>query len=133
MKKVYILDSCAIITLFKEEEGSEKVKDLLNQSIQQEIDLYLPIIQFGEILYIIEKYLGEEIKNEVRAQIKASRIRIANIDENLTEEAAHYKAQGGISYPDCFVIAIAKKFNGVILTKDKEFRKFQKEVKIEWL
>ena len=133
MKQVYVLDSCAIITLFKEEDGSGRVKELLEKSIEQKVDLYLPIIQFGEILYVIELYLGATIKAEVREQIKASRIKIANINEELTEEAAQYKARGGISYQDCFVIAIAKKLNGIILTKDKEFKKFEEIVEVEWL
>ncbi|MBP9665121.1 MAG: PIN domain-containing protein [Pyrinomonadaceae bacterium] len=47
--------------------------------------------------------------------------------------AAGYKAGGGISYADCFAAALAKQTNATLITGDREFKKLESEITIEWL
>jgi predicted nucleic acid-binding protein len=49
------------------------------------------------------------------------------------EIAADYKLEGGISYADCFLLVEAEKHGGLIVTKDKEFKKFEKRLNIHWI
>jgi PIN domain nuclease of toxin-antitoxin system len=37
---VYLLDACALITMFNNEEGAEKVRDLIFRSIQGEAGFF---------------------------------------------------------------------------------------------
>jgi predicted nucleic acid-binding protein len=48
--------------------------------------------------------------------------------------AAKYKTLGGIAYFDCFNLVLAKKFpKAEILTLDREYEKFSKDFKIQFL
>jgi len=128
----YILDSSALICLFKEEKGGGFIEKILRQAENKEVNLYMPAVQYGEILYITEKEFGLEKRNEVEDILENLPIKILEIDKKISRVAAGFKAQGGIAYPDCFVIAIAIKFKASIITKDKEFKKFKDKVDISW-
>ncbi len=48
-------------------------------------------------------------------------------------DAAKIKAEYPLSFADCFVAALARKKDAVILTGDPEFKKLEHVVTIEWL
>jgi len=129
---IYVLDSSSLLCLFKGEKEANFIEKILEKSKNKKVNLYMPSIQYGEILYITQREFGIEKKNEIQDILDNLPIKIFEIDKKLSIEAAKFKAQGGISYPDCFVIAIAIKLNAKIITKDKEFKKFEKQVSIQW-
>jgi len=129
---VYVLDSSALICLFKNEKEGKFIEKILRQAENKEVILHLPVMQYGEILYITEREFGLEKKNEVEDILENLPIQIVAVDKKLSKAAASFKSQGGIAYPDCFVIAIAIKLKATILTKDKEFKKFENKVDIRW-
>src|SRR3989344_3129552 len=105
----YIIDSSALLAICLNEPEAEKMEWQLIRAREGKSSLFLSVVQYGEILSIIP------------------------VDRSTAEEAATAKARGGISYPDALVIATAKDRHAIILTKDREFQKFSKEVSIEWL
>jgi len=129
----YVLDSCVLIAFFKNEKSAAKVEQFLLKAKNKELELYLPIIQWGEILYIIQREYGQEKSDEVKFVLNNLPIKFIDITQELTEIAYKYKSRGGIAYPDCFVIAVASLLKGVVLTQDKEFKKFKEEINLEWL
>jgi len=48
-------------------------------------------------------------------------------------QAAHYKASLPIAYADCFVLSLAKKVGGTVVTGDPEFQKAENQVPARWL
>ena len=130
---IFVLDSSAILAFMFNEDGAAKVEELLRNAEEREVQLILPVIQLGEILYIVERRDGENKRKEADELIKNLPLTFAEINLQIAESAAGFKARGGISYPDAFVIAIALDVEGKILTKDREFKKFEGEVGIEWI
>ncbi|OGK26679.1 hypothetical protein A2954_01160 [Candidatus Roizmanbacteria bacterium RIFCSPLOWO2_01_FULL_37_12] len=131
-KKKYVLDSFALIALAKHETDFAKVEYLLAQAKQGNIRLYINIINLGEVFYTLIQDKKEAAPKLISATEHLP-MRIIGIDIFLLKEAAKIKAKGGISYADAFVIATALKHDAIIVTGDKEFKKFEKLVKIEWL
>jgi predicted nucleic acid-binding protein len=60
-------------------------------------------------------------------------VEIVEADWNLTRQAAAFKANGNISYADCFAAALAKLKKAELVTGDKEFKALEGEIKIVWL
>jgi len=52
--------TCALIALFKKEDGADRVKALLDQTITGESNIYLNVINLIEIYYLFYRALGKE-------------------------------------------------------------------------
>jgi predicted nucleic acid-binding protein len=131
--KEYILDSCALLAYFMDEKEADHMEEIL---LKAEQNLYLNFVNYGEALYILRnRGFPKESVLKVQNRIKNYLgIEFLKTDDFETVElACDFKAKGGISYFDAFILASAKKKKLTIITKDQEFKKFEKEVKILWL
>ena len=131
--KSYVLDSFAIISYARGENGAMKVFELLNKALLGEIELFLCVINWGEIYYITLRMQGKENAELLRATIARYPITIIEANKELTLKAANYKAFHKISYADAFAAALAKDKKAVLVTGDKEFKSLEKEIKINWI
>ena len=129
----YVLDTSAFIAFFLNEKEAEDVEKILLDSIKRDNSCIMSVVQYGELLYTI---LNRESKRDHRwlsHLMEMYNISLVEADKSSAEVAASYKARGGISYSNCLVIALAKEKNATIVTKDKEFKKFEKDVSIKWI
>lgn len=127
----YVFDSSAFIAyLFREQEG-QRVFDIF-KSVKRG-KCFMSVIQVGEVLYIVEKERGKKAGRCAMQAIGSCGVQIVDIDVDQAIIASRLKAKGGIAYPDCFALALAAKTKGTLVTKDKEFKKYENDVKIEWL
>ncbi|HSG43561.1 MAG TPA: PIN domain-containing protein [Anaerolineales bacterium] len=60
-------------------------------------------------------------------------IEIVDTDWELTRQAAEFKANGNISFSDCFAAALAKTKKAELITGDKKFMILESEIKISWI
>jgi predicted nucleic acid-binding protein len=132
-KKIYILDSFALLAYLGDETGRERLEQLLKKADDGSCTLQMCMINFGEVLYITERHRGLMKAQKVQATIEALPIEIIDVSRNLILDAAHIKANYAISYADAFVAALAKRGNGIIITGDPEFELVEKLVLVEWL
>ena len=58
-KPAYILDSFAVIAYLNDEEGSDKVEELLDRAYEGEINLFMHAMNLGEVLYTVFREAGE--------------------------------------------------------------------------
>ncbi len=94
----------------------------------------MSVINFGEVLYIVERRRSRRAAGEVaQALVATEEIRLVDATFERAQIAAGIKALGGMSYTDCFVVALAKEVKDTILTADREFEKAGPNVAIEWL
>lgn len=129
----YIIDSFAVLKLIKKEDGYQKVAKIIEKAKLNEVKLIISSINFGEVLYRLTQLKGQEYFEKIEQVIRVLPIKIVEVETNDVINSAKLKSRGGISYADCFAINLAQKTGGIILTGDKEFEKFQEEVKIEWV
>jgi len=130
---IKVLDTHGLLVFLEREPGFEKVKSLFVAALEEDNDLLMTSVNFGEVYYIILREFGEKKVNEVEKIIRTLPIEIVDVDMQLAREAARFKATKRISYADCFVAALAKLHKGEVVTGDKEFKALEDEVKISWI
>jgi len=130
---IRILDTHGLLVFLEREPGFEKVKSLFVAALEEDNNLLMTSVNFGEVYYIILREFGEKKVNEVEKIIQTLPIEIVDVDLQLAREAARFKAVKKISYADCFAAALAKLREGEVVTGDKEFKVLEGEVKISWV
>lgn len=120
--KRYVLDSFALIAYFEGEKGQELIIGLLEQAAKSRCELFLNVVNLGEIAYIVERERGISKAQETLARIDEFPISICEIDRRLALAAAHLKAQYPIAYADCFAAALAQEKDAALVTGDPEFK-----------
>ena len=134
MKDIYVLDSSALIAFFFGESGQDEVEKLLEDANANKCILYMSLINYGEVCFILRREMNEEDVEKLKFQIKnVFGIKMHMSDLESVEKVASYKALGGIAYPDCFALVTTQELKGKLVTKDKEFKKFENDVDIFWI
>jgi len=132
--EIYVLDSFALLAHLEDEERGVKVTEILKNAQQSDkIILYISVVNLGEVYYITMRERGDLKAREVLALTKMLPIQIINVDLDLTLKASRLKAKYPVAYADCFAAALATEKDARIVTGDPEFKKMEREVKIEWL
>lgn len=133
--KRYVLDSFALIAYFEAEKGHELVTALLKRAAKGGCELFMSVVNLGEIAYIVERERGIARAQETLARIDEFPISIKDVDRRLALTAAHLKAQYPIAFADCFAAALAQDRDAALVTGDPEFRNagVDTEVTLMWL
>lgn len=132
MKK-FVLDSFALIAYCEGERAGQTVKDILKKATFNEAEIYLSIINWGEMYYIALREGGEVRAELYRTTFDKYPITIVEANKELTLQAAKYKAFHKISYADAFAAALTKIKKAILVTGDNEFKSLEREIKILWL
>lgn len=132
MSAGYILDAFALLAYLRDEPGAAFVQRLLEEAAHGQPLLYLSLINYGEILYISERWGGPAAVREVIRLVDALPIEVVSPDRTLTFHAAHLKAQHAFSFADAFAAALVQAKGLPLVTGDPEFRGMD-EIQVEWL
>lgn len=133
MKGVKVLDSWALLAYFEGEEGGSKVTEILKEAADKEKTLLISVINWGEVLYVIENRYGKEKRDEIDRLMNQMHLEIVDADKELTRQAAHLKATKKLPYADCFAAALAKIRKASLITGDRDFKHLDDALKIDWL
>lgn len=128
-----ILDTYAIMAFLQDEPGADTVRNLILKAEEGSVKLAMSVINLGEVWYAIARATSSETADRYVQEIRGVAIEIVDADWTVIRQAAAYKANGNISYADCFTAALARMREGEIVTGDKEFKVFENEIKILWI
>lgn len=131
--KAYVLDTWAVIAYLEDEPSGGQVEDLIATAHEEQIPIYMSVINVGEIWYTIAREVSEEDANASVKSLRDLRIQFEDADWTLTQEAARFKSQNKMSYADAFAAALAKVKKADLITGDTEFRPLDGEIKISWV
>ncbi|MDP3150911.1 MAG: type II toxin-antitoxin system VapC family toxin [Ignavibacteria bacterium] len=131
--KSYVLDTYSLIAYFEGEKGASQVADIIELSLHHETELFLCVINWGEMYYIALREGGEERAELYKSIIQRYPIQIVEANKELTLAAARFKAFHKMSYADAFAAVLAKTKKAILVTGDKEFKSVEKEIKINWI
>lgn len=131
--KVYVLDTWAVIAYLEDEPSGEQVEDLIATAHEEQIPIYMSVINVGEVWYTMAREISEEEANASVKSLRDLRIQFENADWELTQEAARFKSQHKMSYADAFAAALAKIKKADLITGDNEFKPLDGEIKISWV
>jgi predicted nucleic acid-binding protein len=129
----YVLDSFALLAYLQDEPVASRIEKLLDNADRGKCQLFLSVINLGELLYITERRGGVAKAQDALALIRQLPIQVVPADEQMVFAAAHIKANHTLSYADAFVVAIAMQESASILTGDPEFQAVESLVTLEWL
>ena len=133
MASSYVLDAYALMAFLRDEPGGGRVHDLLAAAAKGDCVLRVTCVNWGEVLYQVERRWGEAQLNRVIAHLDALPIQWVPVDHTLATAAAHVKAGARLSYADAFAVALAQATSATIVTGDPEFTAVADLVRIEWL
>jgi predicted nucleic acid-binding protein len=128
-----VLDSYALMAFFEDEPGADLVRGLLQKAADNGTSLLMSVVNLGEVWYSIARTTSPETADQYINEIKGLGVDIVNVDWALTRQAAAFKADGNMSYADCFAAALAKSRKADLVTGDKEFKSLESEIKIAWI
>jgi len=132
-KGPWVFDSFALLKFFQKEKGYEKIGQLLEEIKKSGGVKYINAVSLGEIIYSTKREFGDQKKIEVLANIERLTFVVLPVPNPLIFQAAEYKAQYGISYADCFVLASALEHHAKIVTGDPEFKKVEHLAEVVWV
>ena len=122
----YILDACALIALFKQEKGADKIEALFEEASTGQTVIYMNIINLIEVHYCFYRVLGREKSGLILEQIYTMPIQLIDtIDAEIFSETSRLKAQYAIPLGDS--IGLATAMGGTFVTADhSDFTEIEK-------
>jgi predicted nucleic acid-binding protein len=129
----YLLDSHALLAFFQGEPGADRVAEILRDSRQRSFDVFICMMNLGEIVYLTKRRFGDEKKIEVISRIYQLGLKVLSVTDALVFQAAEFKAQYALSYADCFALACAVNHSATLVTGDPEFKTVTHLIEIAWM
>ena len=128
-----VLDAWSLVSLFRNEPAAPRVRAILEGGPSGEHQLYLTVVNLGEVSYTIERQQGLIGASAALHRIDAYGVRIFDIDRPFALEAAKLKATWRLGYADSFAAALAQRLGAAVVTGDRGFQRVEGIVPIEWL
>ena len=129
----YVLDSHALLTYLNEEEPAPRVGEILREVERGDDQGFLSLINYGEVVYIVERARGVELAHQTIAWLDALPVQVVLPDRDATLAAAHIKAHHPVSYADSFGAALAQREGATFVTGDREFEALTGLIEIHWI
>jgi len=117
----YILDTSALLTYFEDEEGADRIEELLEQAQHHQVFLLVSFISFMEIFYITLREQSEETAHERLTLLQQLPLIRIESDPATGLVAGHLKAKYPLSLADCWIAALAEQYEALLVHKDPEF------------
>jgi len=129
-----VLDAWTVLALLqKEEPAALRVKRLLEDAEESNIELFISIINLGEVIYRIGKIKGENEAQETLDEIRRLSLTVVPATEQAVFAAVGFKMRYAISYADAFAVATAEDLDAVLVTGDPELEQLGNRIRIERL
>jgi len=115
----HILDACALLAFLNDEEGADRIEELLDLSTAGNISISMSIVNLLEVYYGELRDKGADVAQVVLDVVQHYSIKIIHaISEQAFHEAARLKATYRISIADCIGIATAAELSGQFVSSD---------------
>ncbi len=109
MSEKFVLDACAMIAFLNDEEGAQKVEQLLSQGDQAPNTLFLHEINLLEIYYGVYRDESKELADQTYVKVVNLPIKVVTgLRKNVFKEAGRLKAIYKISLADSIALAEAR-------------------------
>mgnify|MGYP001294601890 CR=1 FL=1 len=135
--QAFVLDACSLIAFLNDEEGADKVEDLLRKAKEERVKLYINKVNLLEIYYGIYRDDGEEAANETLSTILGLPILVVDkLSDGVLRESGRLKASYNISLADSIAIGEANERDAELVTADHhEFDSLEEkgEAKFYWI
>lgn len=121
----YVLDTSALLTLFKDEDGADEVEAILEACEAGRSRAYLPFMSVMELEYLVLRSSGRVAVERVLRILQAWPVERIESDPAWGRKAAAVKAQGGLSMADAWISSLALMLGAELVHKDPELDALQ--------
>lgn len=130
--KSYVLDANAVLRYFQvsDSRGGEKVSSLLEQVQKNQASISMSVVNMGEVLYILMRYVGEHTARQYIEALQHA-VSIVTVDTDQAIQAATLKHRYKLGYADSYAAVLALRNNATLVSADPSFEKLGKSLK--WL
>ena len=134
MTRRFVLDAWAVLALLQgEEPAASRVKQLLSDAQGEDPELFISIINLGEVVYRVGKVKGEDEAWQTLDQIRRLPLTVVPADEGAVFAAVRFKIHHAISYADAFAAATTGELDAILVTGDPELAQLENRIQIEVL
>jgi PIN domain nuclease of toxin-antitoxin system len=132
----YVLDACALIAYLNDEAGAEIVADLIEQSRQNFLQLYVASVNLYEVFYDglrRDEASARQLLNDLYSLPVTI---IETLDRPLMHLAGRLKVSYRISLADSIALALAQQLRARLISSDHhEIDPIEKagDVKMKWI
>lgn len=120
--KRFLLDTSALLTLRDDEEGADRVAEVLNLATSGKAKCYGCFITLMEVYYRVWRDEDKEAGQLAYQQCLALPVEWMLNSETLLVRSAEYKAMYPLSIAGAWIAACAAEQGAVLLHKDPEFK-----------
>ena len=134
MNPRFVLDAWAVLALLqKAEPAASHVKQLLEETGKGIVELFISVINLGEVYYCIGKAKGESEARETLDDIRRLSLTVVPVTDEAVFNAARLKMSYAISYADAFAAAAAEELDAVLVSGDPELEQLEDRIRLEKL
>jgi len=137
MKKIYVIDACALIAYFNNEDGADRVATLLKKALRKEVEILMAAINLYEVYYDCLRIKREGKAKELLEKVALLPISIQRVSENdLLTMAGKFKVEESVSLADSLALGLAKLKKAKLVTSDHhEFDVIEEKglIGFEWI
>ena len=120
--KRFLLDTSALLTLRDDEDGADRVAEVLDLASSGKAKCYGCFITLMEVFYRVWRDEDKGAGQLAYQQCLALPIEWMSNSETLLVRSAQYKAMYPLSMADAWIAACAAEQGAVLLHKDPEFK-----------
>ena len=117
-----MLDTYALIELFRGEKKGKMVKQLLTKKRP----VFVSVLSLFELGYVLEKEVGEQRSRDYTRSIKTY-YNVVDIDEKNAMNAIELKQKYNLPAVDCLIYSSARFHNAKVVSGCKHFREISRE------
>lgn len=128
-----VLDSYALLALFRKERGDHIVRKLLDTAAETGELLHMTEVNYMEVKYILVRKHGAAAWQRESAFVDALPIQFHPLTRELADIAADYKAKHALSLADACTAALANNLRCPVVTGDPVFRALEGHLQVQWL
>src|SRR6188768_2196910 len=131
----FVLDSYSMLAFFRDEPGADAVEKLLNEAAEDKHELYITVVNVGEVYYMSCRKDSVAKANQVWEAMRKFPLHFIEIGMDLSLAAAKIKANYKLSYADAFAAALTIQKKATLITGDNEFEALKGETnfKVKYL
>ena len=123
---VPLFRSSALIAQLVNESGAAKIAQIKPHA-------FLPFIALSELYYIIWNKKGKAEADRFYGIVKSWGMPVLQPNERVILNAGRIKAVYKMGIADSYIAAFALDSDAVLVTKDVDYRKLEKEISVYWL
>jgi predicted nucleic acid-binding protein len=125
----YVLDANAVVRYFRKQDGSAKVRELLNQADKNLVSLSISVVNLAEVLYVFARYSTlEEARMAIQKVKRLVEFASPDSEQALAAGELHHRYKLGLA--DCFAAELAMRTGATLVTADPGFAKVGKKLKV---